>query len=469
MLMTNNKYSTVKGSILAYGLVIMTMVSIVLTSILGYIAQQTKYSLRVHAKEEALSVAEAGIHFYRWYLAHNVDGKTAQQLEAFWNSGDAYGVGEDYEGEYVKGSVSGHYRLSVTPPQSGSSIVTVQSTGWVDKYPDDTRTIEVRFRRPSWSEFMVLSDSVVRFGSGTEIFGRIHSNFGLRFDGLAHNLVTSAVSSYDDPDHNDHVPEFGVHTHVNPVDPVPPAAIPDRPDIFEGGRQVGVASSDFNGILADLNHMEDVAKSGESGSVFFDDSSQGRHIILKTNDTFDVRGIKNFVEASNTINKYEGDWQTLPLPDNGVIFVDGHVVLEGTIDTRRVTIVAANLESSNLKNVYISKDVRYTNDDCSDMLGIIAQDDLDIPRDSENFLRIDGALLAYNGRVGRKHYNGWGSVRDTIEINGAIVSKQRYGFAYVDDTGYQNRDFYYDNDLLYCPPPYFPLGTEYEMDLWEEK
>ncbi len=75
-----------QGSVLAYGLVIMFMISIILTSIIGFVASQTKYALQVHAKEQAFQIAETGIHFYRWYLAHQVEGRTAQQVADFWEN-----------------------------------------------------------------------------------------------------------------------------------------------------------------------------------------------------------------------------------------------------------------------------------------------------------------------------------------------------------------------------------------------
>src|SRR3989344_7259761 len=99
--MMNSQRYSLKGSALAYGLVIMTAVAILLTSIIGFVVSQTKYSLQVHAREEALQIAEAGIHFYQWYLAHNTDGRTTQQIQAFWTSGTAYGVDTDYEVEYT--------------------------------------------------------------------------------------------------------------------------------------------------------------------------------------------------------------------------------------------------------------------------------------------------------------------------------------------------------------------------------
>ncbi len=127
---------TRKASALVYGLVIMTAVAIIMTSIVTFIAQQTKYALRVHAKEQAFQIAESGIQFYRWYLAHQVEGKTAQQIANFWN-GNPYGVATPYEVEYKDpgGGPVGKYRLEVTRPQNGSTVVLVKATAWTYKYP----------------------------------------------------------------------------------------------------------------------------------------------------------------------------------------------------------------------------------------------------------------------------------------------------------------------------------------------
>ncbi len=472
-----------RGSALVYGLVIMTVVLILLTSIIGFVASQTKYALTVHTREQAFQIAEAGIHFYKWYLAHNTDGRTTSQIQNFWTSGGAYGVGSVYEAEYFdpSGGAIGKYQITVTPPSTGSTVVTVRSVGIAYKDAGAPRTIEVRFRRPSWSEYIVLSNAITRFGVGTETFGKIHSNYGIRFDGLAHNLVTSSVAQYNDPDHvgGD---ELGVHTHVNappgsgvndafrPAE-APPATLPSRPDVFEGGRQTGVATVDFNGVLGDLSYIKSVAQAGTNGSKYFDNAHQGRHIILKANGNFDIRTVQSFNSSTNEINNYSGGWATYPIPNEGVIFVENHVWLEGTINGKRTTIVAANLTSSALKDVYIGKDIRYTNYDCSDMLGIIGQSDVMIYENSETDLRIDGALLAQTDRVGRPNY-GQSDHKNVITIYGAIASNQRYGFAWtngVNNWGYTTRNLLYDNNLLYCPPPYFPVGTQYEMDLWEEK
>lgn len=471
----NRQPEVLHGSVLAYGLVIMFMVSIILTSIIGFIAGQTKYALQIHAREQAFQIAESGIHFYRWYLAHQVEGRTAQQVADFWATGNPYGVAMPHEVEYVDpgGSPIGKYILEVTPPETGSTVVIVRATGYTYRYPDITRVIQVRFRKPSWSEFTVLANDAMRFGAGTEVFGRIHSNQGIRFDGLAHNTVSSAVSDYNDPDHTGGN-EFGVHTHDAPVDPLPPAAVPDRSDVFEGGREFPVAATDFNGVLGDMAYMKDQAQAGVNGSLYFGNIHQGRHIILKTNDTFDIRTVQSFNASTNEINNYSGGWANYAIPDDGIIFVENNAWVEGTVDSRRVTVVAANLISAAKKTMYLGKDIRYTNYDCSDMVGLIGQQDVEVYRASNNFLRLDASLIAQLGRVGRSNYTGVNAIRDTITVYGAIASNQRYGFAWADImgnhvSGYRNRNLYYDNNLLYCPPPYFPTGTQYEMDLWQEE
>jgi hypothetical protein len=145
--------------------------------------------------------------------------------------------------------------------------------------------------------------------------------------------------------------------------------------------------------------------------------------------------------------------------------VEGNVWLEGTLNNKRVTVVAANLISSNIVNMYIQRDITYAHTDGSETLGVISQNDVEITKNSNNTLIVDAALLAQSGRVGRTNY---GNTKNTITVYGAIATNKRYGFAYTNGTGYTNRNLYYDNNLLYFPPPYFPTGTQYKMDLWEE-
>ena len=502
--MRHNRSRSVQGSVIAYALVVIATASLLLVSIVGFIVSQIKGAAHAESSEQAFQIAESGIHFYKWYLAHETDGRNAQEIQAFWTS-SAYGVGTSYEAEYADplGDPVGRYRITVTPPEADSTIAWVESEGWTYNHPDLRRTIRVRFRQPSWSEYATLanlpdetgSNSIIRFGTGTEVYGKIHANRMVRFDGLAHSLVTSAAAEGDDPDHSGGN-EFGVHTHVNPPpgsgvndsfrpDEAPPNSVPSRPDVFEGGRAFPVAAIDFGGLLSDLSLMRSEAQSGNG--VYFDRSGHGRHIFLQPDGTFDVCRVRRVNSGNSPYRYYRNSGggscsscsgsclSTYDIPDDGVIYVEDDVWLSGRIDGQRVTVVGVDLDSDSAEpSVYIQNDLLYTQYDGTETIGVIGETDIEIPRASEDDLRIDAALLAQKGRVGREYYTRcywWGcsyvDTRDTITVYGAIATNLRYGFAYIDGTGYQIRNLLYDNNLLYSPPPYFPT-TQYIIDLWEE-
>ena len=92
--------------------------------------------------------------------------------------------------------------------------------------------------------------------------------------------------------------------------------------------------------------------------------------------------------------------------------------------------------------------------------------------ESTGDLRIDAAIVAKNGRVGRFYYNPSCSPyhnRQSLTIYGMIATNEKYGFAYTDGTGYQQRSITYDPRLLSDPPPGFPSDAGfYEIISWKE-
>ncbi len=511
-----------KGSVLVYIMIIAVIGMIVLLGLGTFVVSRHKSSQYAANREKAFQIAEAGIYWYRWYLAHHVEGKTVQQKKDFWASGTAVGTGADPYVAQVndpEGGVLGQYELKVTPPNADSTIVIVKSTGYTLKNPNVKRTIQVRFRQPAWCEYSVVADDFMRFGEGTEIFGMIHSNKGIRFDGLAHNIVSSLVPDFDDPDHLGGN-EFGVHTHRNPPpqtgidntfrpNEAPPTdPVPDRPDVFAAGRQFPVPEKNFNALVADLNLMKEEAQTaaglylGQATTTIqechwrlrwiggrwrwvqecedVDVPVRGYHIILKTDPahTMDVSMVLDYNESSYEIES-ETAPVNYPIPANGIVFVENFAWVEGTLDGDHLTIAAADLSPNPvLKDIYIEHDILYTDkvgNDANgpDILGLIAQNNISVGLYSDDNLEIDAVLLAKEGRVGRNHYLWplWPTDyvhRDTITVHGSIVTRKRYGFAWTDGTGYANRNLYFDNNLVYYPPPYFPTGDKYQFDMWEE-
>lgn len=460
--------------------------------IIGGIMQWAKITIEANrqliTRERAIQLAESGIDYYRWHLAHD---------------GDDYQDGTGAPSPYVHqvtdkdGNIVGQFSLNIVPPSIGSTKVRIESTG-TPAGSIISRTLRVEMAIPSLAKYAVAANDVMRFGEGTEVFGPIHSNKGIRFDGLMHNLITSAVASYDDPDHDewgtDKV-EFGVHTHVNappgsginddfrPAE-APPNSVPSRTDVFEVGRQFPVPSIDFTGLTNNLANIKSQAQS--NGRYFASSGVQGYQIILKTDDTFSLYRVNSQVSLSGCSNSAgQTGWNTWSInnktfianyniPDNGLIFVEDNVWVEGSINSARVTIAAGRFPDnpSTRPQLIVNNDLIYTNYDGTDVISLISQGNFNVGMISDTNLRIDAALVSQNGRVGRYYYGSNCSpynIRSSITLYGMIATDDRYGFAYTGGTGYQDRNIIYDANLLYAPPPSFPLtSNQYEILSWEE-
>ncbi len=474
------------GQLLIQVLVWSAIAAIFVSGFVSWAAINLKAARTVVAREQAIQIAEAGIDYYRWHLAH-----------APTDYKDGTGAPGPYPHLYYDkdGKVLGSFTLAITAPPLGSSLVTIRSTGVASSSEGVSRAIEAKFAKPSFAKYAVAANDAMRFGAGTEIFGPIHSNNGVRFDGIAHNLVTSAMANYDDPDHSG-ADEFGVHTHVNPppgsgindtfrANEALPNPTPTRSDVFWAGRQFPVPAIDFAGITADLSQMRTDAQA--NGFYRTSSGALGYLVVLKTNDTFDLYKVTSLVnppsQCSNTLNQLGwGTWsvnnKTLlgnyALPNNGVIFLEDHTFVEGKITTARVTIAAATFPDNpaTRKSITVNHNLLYTTYDGQDVISLIAQQNINVGFVSDDTLRIDGALIAQSGRVGRYYYSNKCTtyyVRNTITLYGMIGTNQRYGFAYTNGTGYGIRNINYDANLLYAPPPSFPLTSDqYEIVSWEE-
>ncbi|MDO8575193.1 MAG: hypothetical protein Q7R78_00625 [bacterium] len=477
-----------KGIIIVTALIYGSISAIIIAGLVTWFAGLMNASRVLLDRERAFQIAESGIDYYRWHLAH-----APQDFK------DGTGNTGPYIHDYFDkdGNKIGQYSLNITAPDVGSTIVIVESTGQVSSNPNVYRKIRAKLAIPSLAKFAVLTNEANRFGEGTVVYGPIHSNGGIRFDGIAYGVISSTKASYDDPDHIGAV-EFGVHTHVKNLpatgvldtfraDEAPPSVIKDRSDVFKAGRQFPVPSFDFAGITTDLADVKTKAQS--AGKYFTPSGSLGYHVVFKTNDTFDLYKVTSFITVNGACNKNEnnqdgwGLWSIKteqflanhPNPSNGLLFFEDNVWVNGQINTARVTLVAAKYpdNASERKNIIINNDLLYTNKDGRDVIGLIAQNNISVGMVSEDNLEIDAALVAQNGRIGRFYYKTSQCItyqfRDTITLYGMIASNQRYGFAYTDGNGYINRYITFDANLLYNPPPNFPLTSNQYVTLsWDE-
>ncbi len=490
-----------RGVILIQTLVFATIAVMIIGGLVSWAGTNIKVSKSNLNRERAFQIAEAGIEYYRWHLAHaNADFQ------------DGTGAAGPYVHNFTDrdGNVIGQFTLTITPPPTGSTKVTIQSVGNTIEQPTKTRMITAQLAIPSLAKYAVVANANMRFGAGTEVFGPIHSNGGIRFDGLAHNTITSALSTYDDPDHSGGS-EFGVHTHADlpphvapniPPDSdftdsfrsaeAPPSTMSARADIFLSGRQVGVPAVDFAGITTNLSTIKTNAQS--AGKYYAASGGLGYYILLKTNDTFDIYRVNSLTTGNGQCNNSQtqalgqtgwGTWSintkslvaaAVPFPANGLVFVEDNLWIDGQINGARLTIAAGKLPDvvATRKSIIINSNLLYTDYTGLDALALIAQSNINAGLSSLATQRIDGALIAQNGRVGRYYYNsncGSGYLRTEMTLYGMIGTNQRYGFAYGSvSSGYQDRNIIYDSNLLYAPPPSFPLtSNQYSIVSWKEE
>src|SRR3989344_6580400 len=289
-----------RGYLIIQALVFGTIGTIIIGGLVGFAQINIKSARLFVLKERAFQIAEAGLEYYRWHLAH-----APQDFQ------DGQGVAGPYVHQYKDkdSQVVGTFTLTITPPIIGSTVVTIVSEGKMVEDASLSRKLEVKLAIPSLAKYAFVANSAMRFGIGTEVFGPIHSHGGIRFDGLAHNIVSSAVANYDDPDHSGGN-EFGVHTHITPTDPLPPAVVPSRTDIFLTGRQFPLPAVDFTGLTADLATIKNNAQAG--GRYFAGSGVLGYNLVLKIDDTFDLYTVNSLIAAPSGCTNYlsQSGWGT---------------------------------------------------------------------------------------------------------------------------------------------------------------
>jgi len=456
-----------KGSITPALLVITGAFLVVIYGLLMLLSVQLEYVQRRVASEEALNIAEAGVNYYRWHLAH--------APENF--SGDT-GIHEYTD---PQGDVVGEYELEITPPSQGSSVVTIKSTGRSFDNPNIKRTIIAAYGKQSFAKFAFLNNASAWYGDNITVHGDIHSNNGIRMDGTNTGIVSSAKEEYMCGS------ETGCH---------PPT---HRPGVWgSGGDQslweFPVTFVDFDTVSFDFAAMRD---SAQAEGLYLDNSRRyGYHLVFNANGTVTISEIRRLGYYYGYLPSGEGlgnsgqggcrqryqritqenNLGTYNLDETPIIFVEDDVWVEGTVNGR-VTVVAAGFPvQSRTQNIWINNNIVYANYDGSNALGLIAQNDIYFARDIPLDFRIDGALLAQKGRIVRHGYlwwcGGWGDeIKDSLTINGAMISFGKSYWNYGDplESGFYEREIFYDGNLLYAPPPYFPTTGEYQFITWKEE
>jgi len=446
--------------VLVFGLVFSAAIGgLVLVSATQYMS-----STRTESFERALTIAQSGAEYYRWHLAHDPVDFT----DGTGNPGPyVHSISDPY------GNTEGTFSLTVDPPASGSSIVTITSQGWLNSHPEVKRTVKARYGIPSLSKFAFLHNANVWFGTGITVHGKVLSNGGIRMDGTNDSLVQSAKATYT----------CGSETGCSPS--------AQKPGVWgSGGPQIlwefPVPVVDFNVLVVDFSTMRSAAQ--QNGIYLGPSGSYGYHMIFNADGTVTIRrvtsaanrrgwsvenGCENLYQQIST----ETDVGTYSLASKPIIFAEDHLWVNGTVNGRATLVAARFPIDINNMNIWIYDNLTYVAKDGHSSLGIFAQNNIYYALNIPTNFEINGALLAQKGRVIRHHYRYSNcstyssAVRNNLTIYGSIISNQKsyWNFGTGPTSGFITRVVTYDPNLYFEPPPYFPTQGEYEFISWEER
>lgn len=463
------------GVITMWVLVFSTAFLITLSGLVGFLSFQMKENQKTAAANLAFQIAEAGLNFSRWHLAH--------EPENFSFSGI-------YDYKDPEGSLLGYYQLEIASSTACEPGIRITSTGWQKGFDETKRKLQIKYAKSSLAKYGFLTNSNVWFGEEEELKGPFHSNGGIRMDGQQNSLSTSAKETYICG------PEHGCSSSEC-FDPCSWTAsgceCPGIWGIGEGEEkglwQFPSSSIDFNKIIQELSFLKQEAQS--KGIYLSESGKYGYHLKFISNGSIDVYKI---TKLKPPVDGYDGEkwtyesndiatetfYQNYSLPaDCGPIFIEDNVWVEGDV-RGRTTVAAAKLPETpaTLKKIIIPNNINYLDE--NSVLGLIAQKDILIPLYTPNNLEIKAALLAQKGHVFRYYYPKRNyepyktyAIRDYIETYGSIITNTIWTFTWVDGTGnvvsgYKETEMVYNENLTYSPPPYFPVSSEYEIIKWEE-
>lgn len=414
-----------KGVATLYVLFFSALFLMIISSLIGFAVIQTKSLTVKENKSRAFQIAEAGLSYYKWFLAH-----FPNDLQ------DGTGMPGPYEHEYSdpEAGATGKFSLAVTGVSECNTVtaVDINSTGWTYDKPQYKKEVYGRYARPSVASYAYILNSNVWAGPDRNIKGKYHSNGGIRMDGTNQSLVTSAqkdwlcTASFGCATSSTTDGVFGAGTGSSlwsfPVEPI-----------------------DFVGLTVDLINMKTQAQASGLyfGPVGGQSKNRGYHMVFKANGTVDVYKVKKIEDhLSLHIDDLGGGWkkdyytieeetflQNYTIPTGcSLVFSEDKLWIDGTIKDK-VTVVAADVSQPNYDpDVIINGNIDYTTLDGSDGLTVVAENSIVLGVEIPSDISLRGIYVAQKGYFGRNLYGCWHAPHDqknSLTMSGTIVSDRK--------------------------------------------
>ncbi|MCL4369169.1 MAG: hypothetical protein M1337_08415 [Actinobacteria bacterium] len=478
------------GYVLIVVMLVLMAIGLLSATLLAEILVNQQHVTRDRAYTQSLSVAEAGLNQYLWMIASGAS-TDANNFAIPGNTGPDPHAQTLNLTDTVDGSNQGVYTIQVTPPTQSDSRVKVTVTGKANSPVNAPRTVAAHLGRPAFSEYVLLVDDQVYIGGPADRVwhGKTHSNTGIRIE--TENItdpITCAQPTYD----TGYVgTKPGVWSQYLPVNS-PSKALWKFP----------VPPVDFNTVTSDFAKLAALA-TGTANLPYVDPVAPGKahgwYIKLLPNARYQAARVTDELESRTySQGSRQGGYLTYdplggatPYPDNGVIYANDNVWVEGTNLHGRVTIASSGqlnpAGKRNLTSVHVVGDITYSSKDGSVAVGLIGQNNVEIPmyapyqaggQLSVMDMEVDAAVIAQQGAEFVNYdtsgsASSWGPRRHQLAIYGSVSSKGtpvRMADAgnTVDYAGFRYGANSYDSFLLHNPPPYFPTVGSFQILDWRE-
>lgn len=500
---------------------VMVAVSILSVAVLGVILNNFFVVGNNVKSQQAFNIAEAGINYYLWHLSHNpTDYKDGQTTPATPDPELGYGP---YEHNYIDDNATnpGTYTLWINPIGNGSTLVNVRSIGKV-KGTNITRTVEAQIGAASFASYALVADTALWFGNTESAQGPVHTNVGVRMDGASDSDVTSANATYVPSSSlggNGFTTRPGVWCHTSITSPVNCNTRPKTDWRYP------VPSVDFNQVSSSLCTMKKTAFADYAATEALADLAnactqqpstrtnaylpqrgsfniaRGYLIQLNTDGTYDlynVNGENDRLTPYTSALTLSSVANNIAMPPSGIIFAEDNVwVRTDPTYHGRVNIGAARLATSNNANIVIADDMLYTTKNGEDAIGLVAENNILLapyapPASGAFNFEVNAATLSQSASIqypsryrtdSSRCTRGWVNDNQTFTYYGSVATRNTWtwtwllggscgdaankaGVGYI--SGVYNNTTEYDYNLLYAPPPSFPITGGYNILSWRE-
>jgi hypothetical protein len=361
-------------------------------------------------------------------------GGTTYAAGSVWNSGVVwtYPSGNDTWRTLTNGF---EYALQITPPSAADPSLRILSTGRRTGTTNEYRVVETRIRPSSLADFYRVVDGDVSWGAGATTNGKIYANGNIDHDGTAAaNMYAEASIS-------------GSYTLTN-------------------GAQAYDSSTIRTQIKNPINFANfvtsfaDVKRAAQSGGIYLNDPTKAAwRLVFNTAGTVSVQSCTKTsgLDVADTAPTC-GSATTYTVPANGAIYTEQTALVLGT-GTNGASVNGRVTVASNV-DIVVGGNVAPVNA-TDDVLGLAAVTDVTIAKYVPSTMYWQCSVLAQNGTW--RTYTQDGS-KTLMTFRGSSATKNGGSL-----TMFVTRDYGYQNDLQYLPPPWFPIVEDaYTIVLFRE-